>query len=498
VNVEDIVVEVRDKTLTRVGVIRPQDLNITASDQHNNVGDWSLSLGPEHPLTDALTAPGAGIIVSDTNDVMFSGPVTTVEWTASGEDPNGTVTISGVTDTVILADMLAYPDPAHADSTAQTQPRDERTGIVEDLMYAFVNANIGPSAPSPRKRTNLTLGTNGHRGPTTTKSVRFDKLGEVLKDLGATGGLGFRIVQRGTSLVFETYAMRDQSPFVRFDILNRTLASHKVTKAPPGVTRVIVAGTSGSGDTAADAVFYEGTNAAATAAETAWGRRIETVVNQSQTDDPAEYSQAANEALAKSGFSQVAAEAVASDDLAMVYGVDWRLGDTVAVIADGAENKSVVTGYAFKASAEGTLLGAVLGDPGVLDGSTQLVNTVKDLGSRVSYLETSTDSDSGWKSFTPNGPVAAGSVGCKYRLRNGVLFVKLHIAYSGSWAANFVIGTLPVGYRPTDDFWIPAMFFPNNGTNTYEVKIQANGQIISTYAVPAGFNGCVAAGSTPL
>lgn len=415
-NVEDFVVEVRNKNLVRVGVIRPQDLNIQASDQHNNVGDWTVKLGPEHPLTNALTSPGAGIIVSDTRDVMFSGPVTKVEWTASGEDPNGTVTISGVTDTVILSDMLAYPDPAHSDSTAQTKDRDERTGTCEDLMYAFVNANIGPSAPTPRKRTNLTLGTNGHRGPTTTKSVRFDKIGEVLQDLGATGGLGFHIVQRGSSLVFETYAVRDQSPFVRFDILNRTLDSHKLTVAPPGVTRVIVAGSSTSTNpdgesTSSEQVWYEGTNTKATDGETAWGRRIETVVNESQSDDPAGYAQAANEALAKSGFTQIVAQAVASEHLNIVYGVDWRLGDTVAVVADGTEQKALITGYAFQASPDGTLLGATLGDPSVLDGAAKLVNTVSNLDSRVNYLETSSA-----------GPVLRGGTFSGNTDGNGLLY----------------------------------------------------------------------------
>jgi hypothetical protein len=549
----EFTVEVRDATLARVGLILPEDLNLTVNEVFNNVGSWTLVLANAHPMVPALRTPGAGILVTrvDSGDVLFSGPVVSPSLEVSAAAPDGTVTISGVSDSVILADRLAYPSPTVEDATAQTADNDTRTGAAEDLMYAYVDQNIGPSVLAPslaygdastfetsiggwwdslnaalshtsaqahsgtnsltvvssttgnmdaastasatitttgwaaapgdnwfgsvwvraaatartvaaafqffdasgaslgtfygasftdsasgwtqvtvnttapanaayarmhivwysavasethyaddvivrrgyaRRDTRLTLGTNGHRGATLTKSPRFQALGALLNEVatvadypsGTGRQLGFRVVQIGASLQFQTYATADQSAAVRFDVDNGTLASSTVATAAPTVTRTIVGG---QGDGTARQM-EEVTSTDSLTAEAAWGRRIEQFIDQRQTSDPAQLTAAGTSALTQGGLSQFAMKLTPADDAPWVCGVDYGLGDVVTVVVrDGGEDalaatelSTTVTGYVFKADASGVRFGAVLGQPY----SDQLTT----FAARLSNLET--------------------------------------------------------------------------------------------------------------
>jgi hypothetical protein len=394
----DLTVEVRDKNLARLGVIRPEELNLTVADAHNNVGPWSLKLASEHPLANSLRTPGAGIIVTGPDDVLFSGPVVKPAFESNGEDPAGTLVFEGVTDTVALADALAWPQPGNPDPTTQTTSHDVRTGVAETLMHAYVNANIGPGAPLARQKAKLTLGTDGLRGPSLTKRARFPVLGNLLHELAVVSDLGFRVVQHGSGLVFETYAVADRTKLIRLDVLNGTLASQAVAVSAPGATRVIVAG---QGELV-DRQFVARDNTESIEAETSWGRRIERFVDQRQTSDVAELQQAGDELLAEEGFTAVSVKAVPMDDTTMVFGKDWGLGDRVTVVVEGQEEvTSTVTGYVLKASAEGFKVGAVLGDPNDFDPQAALSKRVQGTEGRVSALERTASSEGHAHRFLP-------------------------------------------------------------------------------------------------
>jgi hypothetical protein len=556
----EFTVEVRDKTLARVGQILPEDLNLTVNETFNNVGSWTLVLANGHPMVPTLRTPGAGIIVTrvDTGAVLFSGPVVSPSLEVSTAAPDGTVTISGVSDSVILADRLAYPSPTIGDATAQTSSNDTRTGIAEDLMFAYVDQNIGPSVIPPnilsgdastfetsiggwwdsvnaalshtsaqahsgtnsltavsstagdmdaascaaanittsgwvagpgdhwvasawvraavtprsvlaglqffsaagvslgtfygttitdstsawtqvsvtttapastayvrmhlvwqtaaasethyaddivvqrgygRRDPRLSLGTNGHRGATLTKSPRFQALGALLNEIatiadypnGTGQPLGFRVVQNGATLQFQTYATNDMSAGVRFDVENGTLASSKVATAAPTVTRTIVGGQGGG----TDRLIEEVTSTDSLTAETSWGRRIEQFIDQRQTNDPAQLTAAGNSALAQGGLSQFAMQLTPADDTVWVYGLDYGLGDIVTVVVrDGGgdqlaatELATTVTGYILKADSTGVRFGALLGQP--------YGDQLAQFSARLSNLETAGATSSG-------------------------------------------------------------------------------------------------------
>ncbi|WIM95765.1 hypothetical protein ACTOB_007895 [Actinoplanes oblitus] len=512
---DDLTVEVRNRTLDRVGQIRPEDLDLAAEVNHNNVGAWTLRLPVEHPLAGLLRTPGAGIIVTGKTDVLFSGPVTESQSEATAADPVGTLQIHGVTDSVLLLDSLAYADPATYDPNrpfpfSVGAVEDKRTGPVETLLHAFVSANIGPAAPALRRQgtflERLTMGANAARGPTTTKSARYDQLGKLLTELAVPAGLGFRIVQRGTGLVFETYAVRDRTDVVRLDIANSTLAGHKVIVGPPGATRVLVQGK----DLVDDAKvtirnFVVSTTPTSLAAEAEWGRRIETFKDNSSRETHAELDQAGLEELAREGFTSLAVQAVPMDDSSMPYGPAWQMGDKVAVVVEGQELSSTVTGYVLKAGADGVRLGALVGDPTGFNRIRATAARIATVESRVSALERTTAAtagttavmakqtaaqvaaitakdttawiplgiDSAWKSYSALQTPA-------YRVVNGVVYLRGiyqrgPAALSMAAHAFYVLGFgLSTDVRPDRDWFFPA----DNGTGVpFDILVTSSGQL---------------------
>lgn len=385
VRLADITVEVRDKSLTRIGLVRPEELIFEMQDTFNNVGSWKLTLGSEHPLTPVLRTPGAGVIVTGPSYTLMSGPMTKFESASTPEDPGGSVVFEGVSDNVILSDMLAFPDPTNPDGATQALAHDVRQGPAESVMHGFVRANVGPAAPSPRRRQRLTMGADYARGPQVVKSARFAVLGNLLTEIALLGNLGFRVIQRGDVLVFETYEVQDRSDFIRLDVLNGTLSGQRATVSAPGVTRAIVAG---QGELTKRQLLQVD-SPASVEAEADWGRRIEQWIDQRNTDDWTELRQAGDEAIADAGFTAVDIQLVPMEDSTMAFGTDWGLGDRVAVVVDGQELKSNVTGLVMKVGNNGFQVGAALGDATGFNLDVALNKRLSKAEKRVSLLERS-------------------------------------------------------------------------------------------------------------
>ncbi|MFE5971387.1 siphovirus ReqiPepy6 Gp37-like family protein [Streptomyces sp. NPDC056460] len=426
---EDLLVEVRDKALTRVGAIPADLLTLEAEDIHNNVGTWKLSINAEHPLAAVLSTPGAGIIVTGPSDVLFSGPVTKTENASTATDPLGTLKVEGVDDTVILSDMLAWPDPSNGNAASQNFAYDERTGPAETLMHAYVSANCGPSAPASRRRAGLAMGTNGARGPTVSKAARFQQLGELCKELAEPAGLGFRVVQRGANLVFETYAVQDRTKEARLGVVNNTLAGQRVSTSTPQKTRVIVGG---DGD-GSNRMFVGVDSADSIASEADWGRRIETFIDERSSKDPAELTQKGTEALADGGATVTAAQAVPMEDSALDFGRDWFLGDRVSVIVGTSEMAALVTGMVLKVDSDGYRLGATLGDPTPLSPGLADAKAARELESRVSSLERTAEATPSGARELPAGTLTQASPTDAYPERASIMYLTAADASAGGW-----------------------------------------------------------------
>lgn len=399
-DITHLTVEVRDKDLNRIGQIPLADLSLTIEDQFCNVGSWTLSLPSESPLAGILRQPGSGIIVTlENGDVLMSGPTIKPEDAATSTDPNGTLTVNGLTDTVLLADRLCFPNPANLDPANQPNTHDVRTGTCEDLMFAYVNANIGPAAPvsadpslGSRRDNRLQLGANSSRGPVVTKRARFDVLGSLLNELAVTAGIGFRVVQVGNRLEFQTFDVADRSRSIRLDIRNNMLAGHRIATAPPSITRAIVAGQDvqrepeqSDKEWQYERQFVAVSTPESRAGEEEWGRRVEVFIDRRQEDGNDELVQAGAEALQKGGYSQISVQVVPMEDFYSNFGVDWHLGDHITVVVQGVEMQADITGYVLKYDNNGFRMGVTLGDPAALNRSP--ATAMQGLDARVSNLE---------------------------------------------------------------------------------------------------------------
>ncbi|TCC19966.1 siphovirus ReqiPepy6 Gp37-like family protein [Kribbella sindirgiensis] len=438
----DISVLVRDKSLAIQGMIPDQDLDLQASIDHNGVGSWKLNLSAVHPMAPVLRTPGSGlIVVGPDGENLFSGPTDKPELSISADDPSGTVTFQGVTDNVILGESLAFPSPA-LPTSGQTEANDTRTGPSETLMHAYVNANIGPTATTGRRNTNLVMGANAGRGTVVTKAPRFQVLGELLAELAieANYPLGFRVVQRGGSLAFETYQIRDRSAEIRLDALNNTLASQKVSQSPPAITVAIVAG-QGVGK---DRQIREYHTAEADAAGALWGRRIERFIDQRQTSVEAELEAAGMEPLQKEGVTTLAVQATPAEDSSMNFLTDWYLGDRVTVVVEGQELVADVTGFVFKVDKDGFRLGAVIGDPAGFSAEAAVSNRVANTEKRVSSLERNDAPGSTGGGSTPSADKAALKTSDTTATNTTTLATDAALSITGIASGNYIFDAMIV------------------------------------------------------
>ena len=390
--VEDLIVEVRDENLQRQWQIDAQFLtDATFAPKTNGVGTWQVVLpatvdGEEYEPCTALRAEGAGIIVTTPQGVLISGPTDYATCEQTPEDPDGTWTIQGWSDDILLDDALAYPDPATADVSAQTKANDVRTDTVEDLLIDYVSANIGPDAPSARTTgtfwASVVVGTSLGRGPTRTASPRFQNLLQLCQELVADTNVLFRLVQNDDDeLELEVSLSVDRSGEWRFDIDNEQLQSTQHGSGAPTVTRAIVAGQ----EQGVNRTIIERTSTASLAAEAAWKRRRERFVDQRQTDDTDELEQAGDAVLAE-GAAPAGFTVEPSEDID-VLSARAALGSLVSVTIGDTPVTARLNQVILTITENGVYTAAVIGDEDGTDWEGQVNRSLSALGSRVSNLE---------------------------------------------------------------------------------------------------------------
>lgn len=382
--VSDLTVEVRNSLLERVAKITEQELvGFTLVLRFNNVGSWKAVLPAASFVAESLRQPGAGIIVTGPEGVIFTGPTTSAKKVQNTSDPEGVWEIEGVDDSILLLERLAYPDPAQPDASLQASAYDEITDQASAVLYHYVSANMGPTAPIERKIANLTLAADSGLGSTITGRLRFEVLGAAFKNLVAPDGLGFDIKQQGDNLVFDVYEPVDRSGDIRLDVENNRLSSSEYTYQNPRATRAIVGG-QGQG---IEREILEVTTAESESSETAWGRRIEVFKDQRDAEGTGLLEQSGFELLAKDGRTLEGISVRPSDDGLMRYGYDWDLGDKVSVVANEAVAVATVTEVAISVTELGIYVLATVGEPDTASDQTRRASTQSNQENRISNLE---------------------------------------------------------------------------------------------------------------
>jgi hypothetical protein len=292
--------------------------------------------------------PGNRAVVIVDGEVFAAGPIEKpggYTWDVGGEEEPGTITINFAGDLSSIAGRLTYPDP---DFEAWEQPIAyyESTFNAEVVIRDLVIRNAGIWAKTARRVPKLILGDVAGVGSPIVCKTRFEPVTDVARALAISGGgLGFRVRQVDTDLVFTVYAPDDKSGIARFSrgLGNLISVSYNISK--PTATTVIVGG-DGEAETR---TIVERIN---TSQEADWGR-VEAWVNSSSQDaGSGGLDQAGDEALASSG-EEVQLATVTIDAGDVRYGKHYGLGDLVTVeVYEGVELTETVRSAHFTYSPE--------------------------------------------------------------------------------------------------------------------------------------------------
>lgn len=322
-------VAVRDENLNRVGAIAP--IALTFTPRHNDVGEWSLQVYADSPNANRLRQPGAGILIYRGDDMalLMSGPVGSRK--LSQTDEGLLLEVSGPDDNVWIASRLAYQMPAR---TVQNQgtpttgalTHDRRSGAAEAVVKGFVEANAGQTAQVDRRVVTVAAVASVPRGSIVTGAARMTPLLDLIRGLAETGGIGFRVKQVGTSLVFDVFTPTDRTTTARFSSALGNLESFEFTETAPSSSYVV---SGGQGQGIARAFAASGDSAALVK----WPRwRFERFIDQRQADDTQtdEILQARLEELVTGG-PQTSLGITTRDTPQTQFGRDYFVGDRVTV-----------------------------------------------------------------------------------------------------------------------------------------------------------------------
>lgn len=383
----DYIVEVRNSALARLMQIPLRDLSIEATATVNAVGEWTMLVNPDATWAPLIQSPGAGIVVTRRTDgfVLLSGPMTSWEYEETPASPNGTLTVSGVTDEVVLRDRLAYPDPAVAVG-AQTTEFDPFVGSPARAISHYVDRNLGAFATQSRRHPAFVNESTSRTGPTYRVHARFETLLEIAQGAAdfanshsPASPLVFSVRDLGGQLTMNITTGRDRRDQVRLSVARNSLTGLKVRLTAPATTDAIVGG---DGDGVNQELALHSTPSSRESGSD-WGRYIETFVSGKVNEAGDSLASVAEAHLATAGSPAHEVNIVPSEYMAQQYGVDWAMGDLVSLeFSDGATWDTTVTGFGLQISSNGIYLGMQVSDTPAVRRSALAANEA-----RVSRIE---------------------------------------------------------------------------------------------------------------
>lgn len=287
----------------------------------NDVGSWKLTLDARSPVVGMLATPNWGVYVTRDGKQAFSGIWVTGRFV--WETDHWSVEFNGVTDEIWLVSRLASPSPAESSAPYTVQATDVRTGVASTVVQAYVNVNLGPGAVPARRKSGLTIAPDPAVGFSVRGEARWDSdLLAFIQPLATTGGIGFRMVQVGAGIQFQTYWPGDKSASVKYSVDLGNLESYEFTRERPKGNYFFV-GASGTGTSRIIKEFPDN-SAIAT-----WERIEGQLVNASSTSDTTAITQLGTDAIAQNS-EQVSLAFTPIEIPDMQYLVHYNVGDKIS------------------------------------------------------------------------------------------------------------------------------------------------------------------------
>jgi len=346
---ESVLVQFYNSSLVALGPL--QFVTLTAQLYYNAVGSWSMVV----PYSDALWAQMmAGDFIVEVNWrglFVFGGKCEQPGYTdsipgsrsGSGSVNGPFITLSGADYLGLVANRIAYPNPAVAWSAQTAGATDPVSSVrLETAIKHYVNLNLGPGAIAARKNSLLDIVADSSRGNLVSYTVKFLQdlslnLMDVIRALIAQAGsaMGVQVYRSGKRLKFDVYVPRNLSGKAWFsrDLGNLTAVSLSLTD--PTLTDSLVRGST---------TFIQKTAAARTALNA-----IEAYTDSSGETDANNLNATAQQALAAGGFGP-SIDATVADIPFLTFGRDYYLGDIVTVeVRPGVTYQDVISSVTLTA-----------------------------------------------------------------------------------------------------------------------------------------------------
>lgn len=316
---------------------------------------------------------GCGIVVRREGAVLLSGPILRreIEWSEKGK----VYTISGKCDLWWLSKRIALPVPGGPPYTSASH--DVRTGTASTVILQYASYNGEAGGHSWRRIPGMVLGTDLGIGNTITGKARFAELLSFVQALAMKGNVAFRMRQAAgsTNLVLEVYQPTDRSATVIFspEMFNLT-SYHLVEEMPEGNYGYI--GGQGTGTARA---IYEGGDSSSI---TRYGR-LEFFKDQRNEDDTDELPTWLDLELEKQAARRTFTCRFVDTEYPR-FGVDYEIGDTVTVQAEGLTFAGTVQEARIEVSEDGETVDVVIGTAA---DRLKILQKMDDFDERLSGLE---------------------------------------------------------------------------------------------------------------
>jgi hypothetical protein len=383
---------IRDTALDRIAPII-NFTKLTINMNFNDVSKWLLEIPPEETETIRtllqVRREGnglGGIIVTKDGEIIFSGPIRSIDMDEDWISEDGNFTTGGIDDTGLLATRMAIPpnpDGVYNFHRGIGVGYDVFTGAAETCMLHLVENNAGYLAVPSRAIPLLATTVDGEKGQNITVRSRYNNLIEKLQEAALSSGLGFRVIQSYDEffgipvLLFEVYEPEDLTSTVVFSKERRNLAGYRYyVEAPEG--NYILCG--GGGEE--EARYFVGTGDEPS--RLLYGT-IEYFLDQRQTSVESELLQALYNEL-EERTEKAEFELYPLDVEGSQFMIDYKLGDRATAEVNGEILQDVIRSVQIVLDEKGETIIPTIGTPGV--GTTfRLFGDYRRLQGRVGKIE---------------------------------------------------------------------------------------------------------------
>lgn len=205
----------------------------------NQSGTFDLVTDITNRHKDKLVATGSGLVIRRNGLDIFSGPIWYIkkEWKSDWDHQR--LTVTGITDTGLLATRVVIPEPATASPPYSTDSHHVETGTGSTVIRTYINEHLGPGARTGRPFPGITMAVDPVVGSTITGRGRYDNLLEFVQDLAIKAGdLGIEVLNK----VVTIYAPSDKTTSIALSTDLGNLLSYRYTFRYPDANYAFVAG----------------------------------------------------------------------------------------------------------------------------------------------------------------------------------------------------------------------------------------------------------------